>query len=80
MHSNIHYTGEEAEKRAKALEDLKNWFGLEKFNSFSADVKACKPPLSREQFRFACMIGGVEGYPVEVWADELGVPQDNEEN
>lgn len=75
MHHEINYSAlPEADKETKALNDIKEWLGVKKFNRVEKDVKACQPPLSRRQFQFMCSIAGFEGYPVEVWANKLGVP------
>lgn len=81
MHREEDYSkiADETAKRAKAIEDLKQWFGLKRFEDFGKSVKATNPSMSRLTFIFAVSMGGAEGYPVEVWADELGVPPYTEE-
>jgi len=64
MHTDIKYEGTDKRKRAKAMKDLKNWFGAKRWrelNAVMANVHNC------EQFLMACSIGGVTGYPVRVW-------------
>jgi hypothetical protein len=72
-HQNIKYEGTDAEKRSKAIKDLKKWFGAAKFNKVSRDIVKCEPPITRQQLRNMASIGGAEGYPVDVWADQLGL-------
>lgn len=76
MHKDIKYEGTDEEKRAKALKDIEQWLGEAKFKEFGDRVRRCQPPATRREFRFALMVGGIQGYPVEVWADELGVAAD----
>lgn len=76
-HTDRHYDDPDPQvNKTKALADIEQWLGKKKFKSFAADIKLHQQSriVSRGEFRFALMIGGIEGYPVEVWADELGIP------
>ena len=73
MHRTVKYEGTEEEKKAKAIADLKDWLGKEKFESQTELVKASFPPLDWFQFSLMCDIGGIQGYPVRVWAELCGI-------
>lgn len=68
---------DETERKAKALADLKEWLGEERYNKTSQIVReriAAGQPMRRSQFLLTVsFIAGAEGYPVECWADELGL-------
>jgi hypothetical protein len=63
----------EDQKIAKALEDLKEWYGKDKFEQLSSEWKAVFPEEASSWAYFAktVSISGVYGYPVEVWYKQL---------
>ena len=54
------------EKQKKALEDICDYLGNEKFDSMNAKFLEAGA-IDPGQFEFICMVGGIEGYPVEAW-------------
>lgn len=65
---------------ANAIKDLKEWLTTRNFNKVSKEVKASIPPITRQWFRNMCsMMAGVEGYPVEVWMNQMGLAKDDPE-
>ncbi len=77
MHTDIKYSGADGAKRAQALKDIEGWFGKERMVTFEASVKAIQEsdePMNRTNFVMTVWFGGVQGYPVQVWADKLGIP------
>lgn len=80
MHNTIDYSKyPEAEKRRKALQDIQNWIGIKKFDEQSKAIRSCQPPMTWPQFMLMCAIGGIEGYPVRVWAEDCGIELPPEE-
>jgi hypothetical protein len=67
MHTDISYKNEPA-PRHKAIEDIKDWFGPEKFEELQGMMKHV---TDVKQFRFYCGLGGVEGFPVMAWYDSF---------
>lgn len=63
-HVDINYSElQEPEKSAKALKDIKEWFGSRAIHDLELYVK---DGATIEQFRFMCSFGGVSGFPVDV--------------
>jgi len=52
----------------KAIKDIEEYFGKEKFRKVEKEMRKVK---DYHQFRLACFIGGIEGYPVDCWYDLL---------
>lgn len=70
------YTDPDPEARKeKARKDLKQWLGPKIWATAHAEPLISElKAMSREQFLFNISIFlGAEGYPVEVWADDLGI-------
>ena len=78
MHYNTHYKGmKPEEKQAAAIKDIKMYLGDKKFNEMEARFKEAGA-VDPGQFEFICMVGGIEGYPVEAWY--MSLYGDNEDN
>ena len=80
-HYNVRYDGDGAEDRA--MEDLRDWFGADRFDTVNELLQksiADGSIRNRMQFRFQVSFAGVQGYPVEIWADRLGLPADKPED
>jgi hypothetical protein len=73
--STIDYSkySDEAAKQAAAIEDIKDYLTSKQYEKLTKDIKACKPPMTYNQFIFACGMAGIEGYPVIAWAKECGI-------
>ena len=76
MHQEINYSkiADEAVRRAKALNDIKAYLGEDTFNNVNNGAKHDRDNggLSRKFFIASLeMMAGIEGYPAEVWADDL---------
>lgn len=73
-HYNIDYSLLEGDaKRAKALEDIKEFWGEERFNRIVEALKA-NEAVTLTRLGLILSFGGVEGYPVKalhehVWPD-----------
>ena len=67
MHYEVNY-GElsPAERQEKAIADLKEFLGEERFEKLTGEFRAYGK-LDLEQFAFFCSITGVSGYPVTAW-------------
>lgn len=69
------YSGFESEtaKRKQALADIKDYLGVVQFKKIC--LMAHKDTvISRRDFIIGLeMFQGIEGYPAEAWADELGL-------
>ena len=64
---------DEVERKAAALKDVKNYLGAAKFKGIAKAVHLDKT-VTRKSFLFQLsMFVGIEGYPAQVWADELGL-------
>ena len=73
MHQDINYGNlAEPEKSEKAIEDIKNWLGVKKFNWFEKTVRG-DHFVTFAEFELACGMGGIQGFPVKAWAKKLGV-------
>lgn len=76
MHYNIDYTKEypnEAQRKAAAMNDIKDYLGVTRYKKIVKAVVADQK-ITRKSFIFQLsMFVGIEGYPAEVFADELGL-------
>jgi hypothetical protein len=71
MHYNVSYKNlPEDEKRVKAVLDIKEYLGTERFNKVEADFRQLGY-IEPDKFEFLCMIAGIEGYPVGAWYASL---------
>lgn len=70
---------EELRKR-KAVDDVRFWLG-KNFKAMSDVIKKeSRDGMSRKMITINInMFLGIQGYPVEIWLDELGVPKDPEQ-
>lgn len=73
-HYNIDYSElSETEKRKKAIQDIIDYVGQDKFNELNnllvAYVKEKNPTL--DQFRMALFMFPVSGYPIEAWFETI---------
>jgi len=69
MHYDIDYsTLSEEEKKKKAIEDIIEYMGEERFNTLTKSLKD-HPSLTLDKFSMYVHIAGVQGYPVKVWYD-----------
>lgn len=69
-HYDIDYSKlSEAEKQSKAIDDIKDYMGIEKFNHvYSQFVELHKvKPMTEETLGFYLMLAGISGYPVKAW-------------
>ena len=75
MHRTFDYNviADETKRKAKAISDIKDWIGPKKFVQITRDVKRCQPPMTGFQFAMMCELGGIQGYPVRVWAEQVGL-------
>lgn len=60
-------------KRQYALEDIRQWLGIKKYEETTRNIRDCKPAMTWNQFQMMCMVGGIQGYPVTAWAEECGI-------
>lgn len=75
MHYTIDYSKIEnpVAKQAKAIKDIKDYIGVKRFKQICAAIHGDQS-LTREWFiESLAMLVGIEGYPAEAWADELGL-------
>lgn len=70
-HYNVNYAGlTDVEKSAKALQDIKDYLGEDKFESTTEIMRNGMIPY--EQFTMAMMfMAGIEGYPVKAWYEHV---------
>jgi hypothetical protein len=65
-HYNVDYSGmDEVAKHNKAIEDIKEYMGEERFTKLTALLKEDSYTLS--QFEMAVSFAGVQGYPAKAW-------------
>lgn len=64
------YVGSDAEKRAKAIEDVKSFLGEDRYNLL---IEGCKGMgfIQFEAFRTMLCFAGVRGYPVKVLHEQI---------
>lgn len=78
MHHDIKYNDDDPKvNRARAIDDMKRWFGPEKFDELVKNVKLDIEEgriKSTAYIRMAIGMGGVEGYPVKVFIEEYCFP------
>lgn len=74
MHYEIDYSKLPPERaHAKALADIKDYIGIPRFKKICQAVHR-EQGLSREGFLMGLsIITGIEGFPAQAWADELGL-------
>lgn len=74
MHYNINYSKlPPAEAHAKALADIKDYLGACKFKAICKIVHGDQT-INRESFIMSLsMFMGIEGFPAQAFADELGL-------
>ena len=73
MHTTISYEGLDKEaKQAKALKDMQEWFGS-RWEKVLATLQKEAPSMNMREFRMALSFAGVQGYPVEVLGEMLGI-------
>lgn len=63
MHNLIDYT-DMPNRQERAIEDIRNWLGAERFELILEQFRAAPAPLEFEQFELLLGIAGVSGYPV----------------
>lgn len=70
-HYDVSYAGLEGdEKQAKALQDIREYMGDDKFVKVCLELrKGGKPEF--ESFQTACSFGGIQGYPVRALYEHL---------
>lgn len=77
-HYNIDYTKYEGhEKQQMAMQDIKSYMGTKAFDKANKVLKAeaAAGRLTRESMKIQLsLFVGIEGYPAEAWANELGLP------
>lgn len=67
-----------AEKRAKAIQDCKDYCeGTELFEKLQEYLKKCE---TLEQFEFGCAFVGIQGYPVHAMWEEHIIAKQRENN
>lgn len=58
----------EPEKHNKAIQDIKDWMGVERFDKITELFKQNYPTgPGIDQFNLMCAFVGVSGYPVKAW-------------
>jgi len=71
MHTTIDYGKLDGKaKEDKAIADIVNWFGAERYATLTAAFKK-EPKPTLDRFHLMCSIAGVQGYPVTVWYRQL---------
>lgn len=70
-HYNIDYStiDNNAEKEAKAIQDIKDYVGVDKFNKAHASLVELRQAekLSLEKLEFMLMLPGISGFPCVAW-------------
>lgn len=64
----------DVERQQKAITDIVNYLGQDKMDQINAAVKADKTITRRNFVIQLSLFVGIDGYPSEVWADQLGLP------
>lgn len=72
MHTFRRYDDASPFDRTRAFADICDWLGSDRVGVIINYVESF-PEITREQFRVMMSFCGVDGYPVERLADELGV-------
>lgn len=71
MHHDIRYNDDDTKvNEAKAIQDMRDWFGNDKFEELVVNVKLDVEEgriKNADYIRIAISMGGVEGYPVDVF-------------
>lgn len=66
-------------KQAKAIQDIKDYLGIPRFMKICKIIHA-EQTITRNHFIMSLsMLVGIEGYPAEAWADELGLAKTSPE-
>lgn len=69
MHQSIHYR-QFKDPYKQAIRDMRNWFGVKKYKDLTKGFTE-EGEMTFTSFRAMCSLGGVEGYPVAVWYNEI---------
>jgi len=64
---------QEPEKARKALADIAEYLGAERFNKFTVE-RMKEPAMPRIGFIYAVSFGGVQGYPAHAWYEHIWQP------
>ena len=54
-------------KHNKAIEDIKEYVGEDRFETLTQQIKEEYPNMSLEQFQLVVSFAGVQGYPAKAW-------------
>ena len=57
-------------KHLKAIDDIKDYMGEEKYKSLSKAFKT-EGPLTMDEFEMYCSLAGIQGYPCLAWYNEV---------
>ena len=72
MHTTIDYGKLEGKaKEDKAIADIVNWLGKERYEKLTAEFKKEPKQPTLDGFHLMCSIAGISGYPVTVWYRRL---------
>lgn len=66
-------------KQALAIQDIKDYLGAKKFKQVCKLVHADQTATRTMFIRSLSAFVGIEGYPAEAWADELGLAETSPE-
>ena len=69
MHNEIKYEG--PNKADKAIEDVREWLGADRFNLLSEYIESLSDtPQNRDKVALMISFAGVQGYPVTAMCDK----------
>lgn len=72
MHYTISYENlSPLEKHAKAIRDIKDYMGEERYNHLSKLFKTDYPNITVEQFQVMVDFAGIRGYPALAWYNQI---------
>ena len=74
-HYDRNYVPDSKAAQDAAIADMRAWLGEEHYNRIYAGAENGTIP-HRRHLRFYCAFAGVQGYPVEVFADLFHLPED----
>ena len=76
MHYDIEYDlTDKVKSEAKALKDIKSFWGARRYNKFVKAFSIFHGRVSRIELEIAMAINGIEGYPAQVFIDKYYSPQ-----
>jgi len=71
MHTEIKYDSENPDDHERAINDIKEWLGEEQYHMINAQFIDAKEMATWPYFTGVCEMGGISGFPVKIWFENI---------